>query len=266
MDSRETYTVGYTDLAVRYMQRRHAARDAAFVLPYLTSGMALLDCGCGPGTVTVGLAEAVSPGQVVGVDLHEGQVDIASKMARDRGINNLTFKAASVYQLPFQDRSFDAVFSHALFEHLGEPEAALEEIRRVLRPGGIVGLSSPDWSGNLLAPDDPEVERAIEVFKAIQQRNGGNPYVGREFGQLLAGAGFQGIKLSAMYDCYEDIPLIAELLAQQIEEGVGRQIVSGPGLSRGEVGGLCHALREWATRRPILFAQTFVDAIAYTEP
>ena len=265
MNQRETYTVGYTDLAVRYMMRRHAARDAAFFLPLLKPGMSLLDCGCGPGSITTGLGEAVSPGKVVGVDMNAGQIEFAIKLARERGIQNVRFEAASAYQLPFPDESFDAVFSHALFEHLGEPEAALHEIRRVLRPGGLVGLSSPDWACNVIAPRDPEVERAIEVFKGIQQRNGGNPYVGRELGHLLQGAGFSRIKLTAMYDCYEDVPLVAGLLAQQIEEGVGKQIVSGPGLDRAEVGGLCRSLREWANRPAILFAQTFVDAIGYVE-
>ena len=265
MDTRETYTVGYSDVAVRYMRRRHAGRDAGFLLPQLKSGMTVLDCGCGPGTITVGLAEAVAPGQVTGMDLEESQIEAARATARQRGTKNVEWKVASVYQLPFPDRSFDAVFSHALFEHLGEPLAALEEIKRVLRPGGIAALSSPDWSGNLMAPRDPEIEQAVQVYKAIQQRNGGNPYVGREFGRLLQEAGFSRIRLSAIYDCYEDVPLAAELLAQRIEEGVGKQIVAGPGLSRAEVGDLCRALRQWAKQPAVLFAQTFVDAIGYAD-
>jgi SAM-dependent methyltransferase len=264
-DKQETYTPGYSEIAVRYMMRRYAARDAAFLLPYLKPGISLLDCGCGPGTITAGLAEAVTPGSVVGVDLEPSQIAIAGKTARDRGLNNTRFETASAYKLPFPDRSFDAVFSHALFEHLGEPMAALEEIRRVLRPGGLVALSSPDWSGNLMAPRDTEVERAVEVFKAIQQRNGGNPYVGREFGHLLRKAGFSRIRLSATYDSYEDVLLVAELLAQRIDDGVGKQIVAGPGLSRAEVGDLCRALRQWAQQPAILFAQAYVDAIGYAD-
>jgi ubiquinone/menaquinone biosynthesis C-methylase UbiE len=265
MERRETYTVGYSDVAVRYMQRRHAARDAAFLLPHLKSGMKLLDCGCGPGTITVGLAEALAQGQVVGIDLEASQIEAAGHTARQQGAGNVEWKVASVYQLPFPDRSFDAVFSHALFEHLGEPLAALEEIKRVLRPGGMAAISSPDWSGNLMAPRDPDVEQAIQVYKAIQQRNGGNPYVGRDFGRLLQEAGFSRIALSAIYDCYEDVPLVAELLAQRIEEGVGKQIVAGPGLGRAEVGSLCRALRQWAKQPAVLFAQTFVDAIGYVD-
>lgn len=265
VDQRETYTVGYSDVAVRYMRRRHAGRDAAFLLPHLKPGMSLLDCGCGPGTITVGFAEVVAPGRVIGIDVDAGQVEAARKEARDRGVQNLRFEAASVYQLPFPDHSFDAVFSHALFEHLSEPLAGLQEIRRVLRPGGVAALSSPDWSGNLMAPRDAEAERAIEVYKAIQQRNGGNPYVGRELGCHLKEAGFSRITLAAMYDCYKDVPLVAELLAQRIEEGVGRQIVTGPGLGRADVAGLCGALRQWAIRPGVLFAQAFVEAVGYAD-
>jgi len=257
----ETYTPGYSDLAIRYMQRRHAARDAAFLIPHLTPGLRLLDCGCGPGTITVGLAEAVAPGQVVGVDLEPGQVALAEKTASARGLRNAHFEAASIYRLPFPDGAFDVVFSHALFEHLSEPAAALQEIRRVLRPGGTVALSSPDWSGNLMAPQDQEVQRAIEVFKAVQRRNGGNPYVGRDFGRLLPEAGFEDVRLSAIYDVYEDVPLVADVLAERIEEGVGKQVVASPALDRAEVGELCRLLRQWGRQRPVLFAQSFVDAL-----
>jgi SAM-dependent methyltransferase len=260
-DHRETYTVGYTDVAVRYMKRRYAERDAAFLLSALKPGMRLLDCGCGPGSITIDLAAVVAPGEVIGVDLEASQIELARGQARERGLQRVRFEVASVYELPFPDGSFDAVFSHALFEHLAEPEAALQEIRRVLRPDGVAGLSSPDWSGNLMIPADPEVRRAVEIFKGIQQRNGGNPYVGRELGRLLKEAGFFSIRLSAIYDNYEDVPLVAELLAQQIEQGVGKQIVASPGLDRAEVGALCHALRTWARHDGVLFAQSFVDAI-----
>jgi 2-polyprenyl-3-methyl-5-hydroxy-6-metoxy-1,4-benzoquinol methylase len=47
---------------------RTASRQAAFALPYLRSGMNLLDVGCGPGTITLGLAQAVAPGHVTGID------------------------------------------------------------------------------------------------------------------------------------------------------------------------------------------------------
>lgn len=259
----ETYTPGYSDVAVRYMSRRHAARDAAFLLPRLKPGMALLDCACGPGTITVGLAQRVAPGPVTGVDLEPSQVALAEKTAAQAGVANVRFQAASVYRLPFPDAFFDAVFSHALFEHLSEPAAALQELARVLRPGGILALSSPDWSGNLMAPRDREAERAVEILQAIQRRNGGNPHAGRELGLLLAAAGLRRVGLTAKYDCYEDPGLAVELMAGTIESSLGKQIVEGPGLSRAEVGEVCRGFRQWAKQEGVLFAQAFVEAIGY---
>lgn len=252
MDKRETYTVGYSEVAMRYMMRRHAARDAAFLLSYLKPGMSLLDCGCGPGTITVGLAEAVAPGQVIGVDLDAGQIEIARKVAHDRGTKNLAVEAASVYQLPFPDNSFDTVFSHALFEHLAEPVAGLREIRRVLKPGGLAGVASPDWSGVMFAPRDSEVEEAIQVYTQLQIKNGGNPFVGRELGRLFQEAGFSDIRLTATYDCYERVSLISDLLAERIQ-------TSGPDSASMER--LCKALKRWAANPATMFGQSFVAAI-----
>src|SRR6059058_5580410 len=86
---KESYTPGYTPVAIRYMMRRYAARDAAFFLPVLKPGMALLDCGCGPGTITVGLAEMVASGSVVGVDVEPSQIELANKTVQDRGLPNI---------------------------------------------------------------------------------------------------------------------------------------------------------------------------------
>ncbi|MGH7166540.1 MAG: methyltransferase domain-containing protein [Nitrospiraceae bacterium] len=265
MKSKEVYTPGYNETAVRYMMRRHAARDAAFLLPYLRKGMSLLDCGCGPGTITLGLAEAVSPGHVVGLDLEESQIDLARSLAEERGLKNVEFKVGSVYELPFLQHSFDVVFAHALFEHLGDPLAALAELRRVLKPGGVAGLSSPDWSGNLMAPPNQDAQKFIEVYKRLHIRNGGNPYVGRELGRLMEEAGFSAVTMIAMYDCYEDIGLVAELLAGHLERAVKEAIeLECLTLNRSAIEGLCGAFRRWA-KDATLFAQSFAEAVGRAE-
>ncbi len=65
----KTYTIGHQPGALDLMRVRTAERFAAQLLPHLRPGMRLLDCGCGPGSITVGLASVVAPGEVVGVDL-----------------------------------------------------------------------------------------------------------------------------------------------------------------------------------------------------
>src|SRR6187402_1236522 len=70
----------------RQVAARTATHDAAFLLPHLRPGMALLDVGCGPGSITVGLAEAVAPGSVTGVDLQAAQVEQSRALAVRLGV------------------------------------------------------------------------------------------------------------------------------------------------------------------------------------
>ena len=181
--SREIYTPGYSQPTLRLMLMRTAAKHAAFFTPFLRPGMRLLECGCGPGTITIDLANLVAPGQVVGIDLEPVQLRSALDRGRQRQIN-VSFGVASIYGLPFSDGSFDAVFAHALFEHLREPVRALLEMRRVLRSSGLIGVRSPDWAGWLVHPPNPLIEQAFQQFKKIQITNGGNPHVGRTLCQF----------------------------------------------------------------------------------
>lgn len=119
---------------------RRTGTVAAFLVPHLRAGMRLLDCGCGPGTITADLAQVVAPGETIGIDLREEAVAQARALARERQIANLTFQTATIYQLPFPDGSFDAAFTCAVLQHLATPVVALEEIRRVLKPGGVLGI------------------------------------------------------------------------------------------------------------------------------
>ena len=85
------------------MGQRTVESHAVFFVPHLKEGMSLLDCGCGPGSITVGLARAVFPGPVVGIDIDESDVSKAEELARVLGEQNATFHRADVYSLPFAD-------------------------------------------------------------------------------------------------------------------------------------------------------------------
>jgi ubiquinone/menaquinone biosynthesis C-methylase UbiE len=140
--SGEQYTHGHSEIITQYMGQRTASSHAAFLLPYLKPGMSLLDCG--PGTITLGFAELGSPGEVAGIDFAENQIELANTSAAKQGISNARFMVGSIYEIPFPDNSFDAVFNHAVLEHLSEPRKALSEMHRVLKPGGVIGVREGD--------------------------------------------------------------------------------------------------------------------------
>ena len=245
-DMTERYTPGHSENAVEFMSRRTLASHGEFLVPYLSDDVTVLDCGCGPGTITCDIASNVSKGRVVGVDADPSQVALATGNAAKRRLTNIEFRTASVYELPFEDGSFDLVFAHGLIEHLNDPPKAVGELRRVLRPAGVLALCSPDWGGFLLAPPREGLTEAIEAYKALQTRNGGDVYGGRKLAGLLSEAGFGNVDMKARYEVYESIEFIGEYLAVQLEDAGESEHAS--------------TLRHWATEPNGMFAQAWVSS------
>jgi len=79
---------------------------------------------CGPGTITIGFAELVAPGQVVGTEIEDSHVTLARENASKQNISNARFEVADIYELPFESASFDAVFISAVLVTYGNPSAA----------------------------------------------------------------------------------------------------------------------------------------------
>ncbi len=84
---------------------------------------------------------------------------------------------------------------------------------RVLKPGGVIGLCSPDWGGFILSPPSTQLEAALTAYTGIQSRNGGDVYAGRKLGLHLEAAGFDHILMSCRYQCYPSPEFIGEYLA-----------------------------------------------------
>src|SRR5215467_3931827 len=118
MATENTYTVGHKESALKYLRFRTAERSCAFFRQHVRSTSRILDCGCGPGSITVGLAQWAPDGQTVGSDL---------------GVKNVSFRQGDIFALPFEDESFDVVFSQTVLYHIANPGNALAEIKRVLR-------------------------------------------------------------------------------------------------------------------------------------
>jgi ubiquinone/menaquinone biosynthesis C-methylase UbiE len=150
--------------------------------------MSLLDCGCGAGSMTLELAARVAPGHVVGLDLETRVLEQARASAAAQGMDNVRFEQGDVYALPFTDGSFDALFSHALISHLGEPARALAEMRRVLKPGGIAAVVENDAYTWITSPSGSATERFWDLFRRQMQYNGGLQLLPRQPARRASGS------------------------------------------------------------------------------
>ena len=242
---------------------RTATRQAAFFLPHLHAGMRVLDVGCGPGSITLGLAERVAPGPVVGVDIQPAQVQRARALAVAHGAATLRFEVADLYALPFADGSFDAAFAHGVLMHLREPARALAEVRRVLRPGGIVGIRDPDFGANLFAPTTALLQRWFALRVQIRQHNGGDPYLGRHHRRLLLEAGFEQADAGASVDSAGAAPDVRRHAAFHVAQlqGLSTTALAQGWLDAATVEEIAADFDAWAKRPDAFCAVTWCEAV-----
>jgi ubiquinone/menaquinone biosynthesis C-methylase UbiE len=159
--------------------------------------MRLLDVGCGPGSITIGLATVVAPGEAVGVDIQGDVIERARDSARQDEVVNVRFEVGDCYALPFPDQSFDVCFANSVLQHLREPVKALAEMRRVLKPGGMAAVRDMDTECMVFGPDGAVLYAAMALNNRIRRHNGGDPIVGRRYREYFTTAGFSRNTASA---------------------------------------------------------------------
>ena len=191
----EVYTHGHHESVLRSHKWRTAENSAAYLLPHLAPDARVLDVGCGPGTITAGLASRVPRGHVTGIDAARGVVEQARQAAG--GLGNLTFATGDVYALDYPDDSFDVVHAHQVLQHLGDPVRALREMRRVARPGGIVAARDGDYGGFTWYPELPVLDEWLARYTAVARGNGGEPNGGRHLHAWARKAGFTDVTCSS---------------------------------------------------------------------
>ena len=132
---------------------------------FLKSGMKVLDVGCGPGTITLGVAEAVNPGTVVGIDPRSDFVDMGRKRgALSKHPGNISFQVGDSHRLDFPDETFDVVYSNTVIHFFLDPVLALKEQKRVTKKGGwVIASGVRDWGGVTVNLPSPNWEKVLEA-------------------------------------------------------------------------------------------------------
>jgi len=163
---------------------------------HYSRGNRVLECGCGVGAQTVLLAASSPEATIVSVDISPVSLEQAKARVEAAGYSNVSFQEADIYDLPFDEASFDHVFVCFVLEHLPRPAQALRCLRRVLRPGGSITVIEGDNGSWYCHPETPAARRTVECQNEIAARLGGDCLIGRRVYPLLVEAGFQDAHVS----------------------------------------------------------------------
>ena len=175
-----SYLHGHGKSVVAAHAARTAGEAAAFILPKMASPMRVLDVGCGPGTITVGLAESVAPGgSVLGVDVSDELQSEWDKRLAECTTGNLEFRVVDLFASDLPVDHFDVVYVHQLLQHLPNPVVALRAAVAHARDGALVGVREVDWGTFAVHPETDGLREFRRIYDAVAVGNGGNPRAGR---------------------------------------------------------------------------------------
>jgi ubiquinone/menaquinone biosynthesis C-methylase UbiE len=261
-----TYTHGHHESVLRSHTWRTAENSAGYLLPYLSPGLSLLDVGCGPGTITADLALLVAPGDVVGIDASADVVAQAASSAEGLGLANLRFEVGDLFALDYPDESFDVVHLHQVLQHLADPVEALVALRRVLSVDGVLAARDSDYSAFTWAPDDPMLDRWMELYLAVTAHNGHDACIGpRLMGHALE-AGFSSVDVSSSTWTYADPDSRSwwgGLWADRVRYSRFAEQVVSYGLSDAdELEAIALAFQRWAAAPDAVFVIPHVEILA----
>ena len=249
------YTHGHADSVLRSHRWRTAENSCGYLLPHLRPGTSLLDVGCGPGTITADLARLVAPGEVIGLD---SSAAVIAEAARTTAVQNVSFAVGDVDRLGFDDASFDVVHAHQVLQHLADPVAALREMRRVCRPGGLVAARDADYAAMAWYPRLPALDDWMTLYQRLTRLNGAEPDGGRHLRHWASRAGFTDIVSTASVWCYAgdvDRTWWGGLWADRVvDSGFAQQALAAGLADRGQLAALSDGWRTWAADPDAWFA------------
>jgi SAM-dependent methyltransferase len=166
-----------------------------------------LDVGTGGGHAAFALAPAVA--SVAAIDPTPEMLAVASRLAAERGIANVSFTRATADALPFPDASFDVAISRFSVHHWPQPGPAFREIGRVLRPGGRLALV------DMLAPEDGPLDTFLNAVELLRDPSHARSLRASEWLAVLGAAGFAA-RLERTWEVEHDVET---LLAQTAPAG-----------------------------------------------
>ncbi len=193
----ENYVHGYSE---RETERLHdQANTLKELLHHNTiypKGSKVLEAGCGVGAQTITLAKNSPDAEFTSIDISPDSIKKARNLIEKEKISNVHFRQASIFNLPFEEESFDHVFVCFVLEHLQEPVKALTELRKVLKTGGFLTVIEGDHGSCYFHPETSEALQAWQCLIRVQAHLKANSLIGRQLYPLLNKARLKKISVS----------------------------------------------------------------------
>ena len=190
------------------------------------SNKAILDIGCGCGGAAIHLIKKHGAKSVLGIDIESLVIQSAEKLAIKYDLSNFAkFRCVKPGPLDIPDESFEVVFSKEVFLHIPNKDNLIKDIYRVLKPGGIVGVS--DW---MRIDDSPHSKQMQEYIAA----EGLDMYMCslKRYKQALKNAGFTDIAIKDRNEWYlskaqQELAPIEGPLNKQVIDAIGTEETAG---------------------------------------
>ncbi len=159
-------------------------------------GSRVLEAGCGVGAQTIILARNSPEASITSIDISGESIEKARMLVEKERLTNVGFQVADIFNLPYEDETFDHVFICFVLEHLKNPLDALRSVKRVIKKGGTITVIEGDHGSSYFYPRSDEAMRTIKCLIDIQELLGGNSLIGREIYPLLNRAGYKNVSVS----------------------------------------------------------------------
>ncbi len=236
-DAKSSYVL-QDNPAINEMLQRRGAREARCVLPSLerlAQHATIVDLGCGVGTITAFIAASASAlcndeVTVVGVDRDPDALTQAENHCAQQQVSNVRFIEADIHELPAElaEESIDLVYTNAVLMYSPNPDGAVNEIFRILKPGGTAVLRDLEPGGGVWHPQNPLRTKWVELFERAISAMGGTPGISIQLHQFARNAGFIDVtpfgENIRLYDT--ELREFANQMAGLVPGGLGEQWVS----------------------------------------
>jgi|TARA_B100001741_G_scaffold313765_1_gene321822 ubiquinone/menaquinone biosynthesis C-methylase UbiE len=264
--SDDVYVHGHHESVLRSHTWRTIENSAKYLEQHLEDRSSLLDIGCGPGTITIDFAKRLKKGTVLGIDISDEIIKKARIASQEFGFDNCSFNTGDTYHLDFEDNTFDIVHAHQLLQHLTDPVAAIKEMRRVVRPGGVVALRDADYGGMIWAPTDPKLDEWMDLYQQMTKKNKVTANAGRYLFSWVTQASFSSVEVTSSTWTFST-PVTRQwwggLWAERIQKSTfSEQVLEHELGTQDLLDGLSEAFRRWAEQSDGFFLVPHCEIIA----